>query len=88
MSDQEVTDAWVKTPVRFFLETVTSICLFLIIGSAAVGLNFCVLYLQKNNIDQVIIYGLKFAEYSLFIADLVLFGRFLWVTVQKTWRDL
>lgn len=77
-----------SAPKKFLVETITGISIFLIIGSAAVGLSYIVELLDKNGIDKVIVIGLKITEYSIFAFDLILFGRFLWKTGRRTWGEL
>lgn len=79
---------WWKAPWEFLVETLVGVFIFVVIGGAAVGLNFLVHELENNQIDGVITFGLKTAEYALFLVDLVLFGRFLWKTASRTWRKL
>lgn len=78
----------VNTPKRFLVETLTGIAIFLIIAGAAVGLSYIVTILEKNGVDMVVVVGLRVAEYSIFAVDLILLGRFLWITGIKTWRSL
>ncbi|MEO5331160.1 MAG: hypothetical protein H7839_03990 [Magnetococcus sp. YQC-5] len=68
---------------RFFIEAVAGILFFLIILIPAVGLNKLVHYLEKDNINIIIVTGIIHAEYILFIADLIIFLRFIW---QSTFR--
>ena len=79
---------WWEAPWRFLVEALTGAFIFAVIGSAAVGLNFLVSYLEKKDVDHFILYGLKGAEYGLFLVDLILFARFLWKTASRTWKDL
>lgn len=79
---------WWNAPVRFFVETLVGLFIFGVIASAAVGLHLLVALLSSKGIDSFILVGLKGAEYALFGADLILFGRFLWKTTERTWRAL
>lgn len=79
---------WWRTPLRFLLETLAGVAIFLIIGAAAVGLSLIVGYLKSQNVDPLITSGLKVAEYGVFVVDLSLFARFLWVTAKHTWKAL
>ena len=78
----------VAGPRRFLIETLSGIVIFMIIAGAAVLLSFFVEFLMSRGVDLVIVYGLKSAEYMIFVMDLVLFFRFLWVTGKRTWGVL
>jgi len=77
-----------SAPHKFLIETLVGVAIFLIIAITAVILSYIVTYLDDRGVDKVIIYGLKAAEYLLFIVDLILFCRFLWRTAKKTWSEL
>jgi len=88
MPENTASEEMVSVPRRFLFEAITGISVFLIIAVAAVGLSFLVTLLENFGVDNVIVIGLKCAEYLIFLFDLVLFGRFLWVTFKKTWKEL
>ncbi len=75
-------------PKRFLLEIMTGVITFMIIAIAAVLLSYFVNLLKDYNIDPIIIYGLTLVEYLIFIVDIVLFLRFLWLTFIRTWKTL
>jgi len=52
----------------------------------ALGLSVVIDALAAAKAKQFIILGLTGAEYALFAADLVLFGRYLWKTSSRTWK--
>jgi hypothetical protein len=79
---------WWRAPVEFLVESFVGTVIFAAIALPAVGLSFAVHHLENGDLDEVIVLGLKVAEYSLFFVDLVLFGRFLWTTACRTWRRL
>lgn len=88
MSGDARSEGTVSAPRKFLVETLTGIAIFSIIAGAAVGLSFFVKFLETNNVDVVVIVGLKIAEYAIFVVDLILFGRFLWRTFTTTWSEL
>ncbi len=73
---------------RFLIEIMVGTVIFFVIALAAVGLNFFVRFLETRDVDLLIVWGLIGAEYTLFIVDLVMFGRFLWKTAQRMWYRL
>jgi len=79
--------AW-RAPVTFLIEAIVGGFIFLVIALAAVALSFLVAELRRNGVDPIILTGLTSAEYAVFVVDLVLFGRFLWVTACRTWGEL
>ncbi len=79
---------WWAVPFFFCVEIITGLAIFTIIAAAALLLNYLIRYLELQNFDGFIIWGLKIAEYSVFLTDLVLFFRFLWRAGQRTWRLL
>lgn len=88
MDNADPSPPWWKAPWKFLTETVVDVFIFGVIGAAAVGLNLLVVYLSDKGIDSAILIGLKCAEYGLFVTDIVLFGRFLWKTGWRTWKEL
>jgi hypothetical protein len=79
---------WWKPPLRFVVESITGVFLFGVVAGAAVGVSIYLHYLERQGVDAVIAYGLQAAEYALFVADLVLFARFLWKSSLRTWQAL
>ena len=80
--------SWWEAPWQFLVETITGICVFLVVAGAAIALSVFVHYLEEHKVEMAVIYGLKSAEYLLFGVDLVLFARFLWKTATRTWSKL
>jgi hypothetical protein len=79
---------WWKAPVQFLAEALAATLSFLVIAAAAISLSFLVHYLEKIDVDIVIVAGLTLAEYLLFLADLTLFFRFVWKTVYRNWSKM
>lgn len=77
-----------RVPWEFAIHAVIGTSIFVIIALAAVLLSVGVVKLEKNDIDVVIIVGLKAAEYAIFGVDLILFGVFLWRTAKRTIKRL
>ncbi len=75
-------------PKRFFYEAISGIAIFSTIAGAAVLLSVAINFLKQNEVDIIIVNGLKIAEYAIFFVDLILFFRFLYTTTLKTWREL
>jgi len=88
MADSETRHPLWKIPLRFLVEILTSVFIFVIIAGAAVGLSILVYYLESKQVDSIIVLGLKGAEYLLFAVDLILLVRFLYRTAVRTWIDL
>jgi len=88
MAGEDAEPVWWKAPLRFLFEMLAGTAIFLIVGSSALFLNWLVEFLQAHGINQAIVYGLEFAEYTLFLTDLVLFCRFAYVTGRRTWGAL
>lgn len=87
-SNNENNESYFSAPFKFLIESLTSVAVFLIIGSAAMGLNFIVHWAEKREVDIVIIYGMKLTEYVLFFVDLILFLRFIYRSAQRMWSKL
>jgi hypothetical protein len=79
---------WWRAPWRFLIETLVGLFIFGVIAAAAVAIKLGVEELSRRGIEGFIIWGLKGGEYALFGTDLVLFGRFLWRTGIRTWKEL
>lgn len=77
-----------QAPLWFLVEVLTGTIIFLLIAGGAFALNIVLHRLEAAKIDSFLIYGLRGAEYALFSADLILFARFLFVTVRHTWNQL
>jgi hypothetical protein len=88
MADPPFPRQWWKPPWQFLVETIVGILIFGVIAAAALAIKLIVRWLSSRGIDSYIIFGLTAAEYALFTTDLVLFGRFLWKTALRIWKDL
>jgi hypothetical protein len=63
--------------------------IFAVIAVGAVLLGGALHWLESfKTVSNIIIYGLKFAEFAIFFADLFLFTVFLWRTSKRTLRTL
>ena len=69
-------------------ETLVALFIFMVIAGAAVGLHFFTEYLKFQNIDAIIVLGLKGLEYTVFFADLILCLRFLWKSGYRMWTEM
>ena len=72
---------------EFFIHLMVGTGLFVLISLPAVGLDYYVRWVSAGNTSLVIVYGLRFAEYAVFLVDLVLLVVFLlrtaWRTIKK-----
>jgi hypothetical protein len=62
--------------------------IFAVIAAAAVLIQLAVRKLATYGIGRVVIFGLRVAEHSLFVVDIILFAVFLWRTAQRTIKHL
>lgn len=87
MAEEHNGEKWWHTPWEFLVHALVGTLIFLIIATPAVGLDFLIKWLASQDVSDIIIYGLKGAEYALFFVDLVLFVVFLvrtaWVHAKK-----
>ena len=88
MADDDRDPRWWEAPWKLFVETLVGTIIFLLIAAAALALNYLVKFLEGLGTDNLIIWGLKGAEYALFFVDLVLFFRFLYKTALRIWKKL
>lgn len=72
-----LSDRW-KRLFDVAIEILVGTALFLLIGALAVLMNVAANYLISVGVDGLIYNGLKFMEYTLFGADVVLFLVFLY----------
>ncbi len=74
---------------HLFVHILIGTFLFVLMYLAAVGLFFFVAWLEANHVTRFIVYGLKFAEYLIFVIDLILFVAYLlrisWSFVKRLW---
>ena len=81
--------AFWRAPLEFAVHAVVGTCIFAIIAGPEVLLQFALEQLESRHlIDNVIIVGLKAAEYALFTTGLMLYGIFLWRTAKRTVQHL
>jgi hypothetical protein len=66
-----------KRSVDLAIEVLVGTALFLLIVAAGVLINIAADYLRGIGVDGWIYSGLRFMEYSLFVADIILFLLFL-----------
>lgn len=72
---------------NFAVHVIVGTLIFAVIASGAVALNIINARLEPLGIDRVIRYGLKAAEYAVFITDLSLFLVFLAKTGARAVRS-
>lgn len=77
-----------RAPWCFVVHAVIGTSIFAVISGFAVGLDLSVGWLAKHEISNLVIWGLKVAEYSLFSTDECLFGVFLWRTARRSLKEL
>ena len=77
-----------RGPWEFAVHGVVGTSIFAIIAAFAVVLDLALSKLEAYGVGGVIIFGLKAAEYGLFVTDLVLFAVFLWRTAKRTLQRL
>lgn len=77
-----------KILVTFLKEVGTGSLIFFIIAAGAVVIGLFLDALKSSGTDPVILAGLYSAKYLLFASDLILFARFMFITVWKTWGAL
>jgi len=73
---------------EFLIHVTVGTGIFVLIGTPAIMLDRLIHWLSTKNISIFIIYGLKFSEYTLFIADIILFFVFIARTAWRTLRRL
>ncbi len=79
-SDQK----WWHALVEFLVHVFVGTLIFVVSAAPAVGLDFLIGWLESKSVGKLIIYGLKFAEYTLFFVDLTLFA---WFVVRTAWKS-
>ena len=87
MADQSDIPFW-RAPWEFAVHGLVGTLIFAIIAAVAVGLDLSIGQLEGYQISGPVIFGLKTAEYALFVTDLCLFAVFLWRTAKRTIKDL
>jgi hypothetical protein len=79
---------WWDAPWQFAVHAVVGLLIFTVIAGAAVALDVFVRTLESHGMNGVIAWGLRVAEYALFLADLLLFLVFIFRTARSTLRKL
>jgi len=79
---------WWRAPAQFTLHILTGTFLFVVIACAAASLALLVALFERNNLDRVLVWGLKLAEYFLFGFDVLFFLVFLWRSAIRASREL
>lgn len=77
-----------RVPYEFAVRAIVGVLIFAVVAAFAVGLSYCVRLLGVRNVDKVVIGGLKFCEYLLFAADIILFILFIARDVIKNAQSL
>ena len=67
---------------RMLIETVVALAMFAIVAVAGVAVECVVRYLAARGISDVLLWGLRAGEYSLFVGDLIMLLRFIWKRVS------
>ena len=84
---QRGTPFW-RAPWDFAVHGIVGTAIFATIAAFAVALDMSVRWLAVLNISLGVILGLKTAEYAVLVADLCLFGVFLWRNVKRAIENL
>jgi len=75
------TFAWAQPIAEFAIHAFVGTIIFSIVAVPAVGLDYLQRYLEIH--DEVIRFGVRFAEYALLFTDVALFVTFL---IRTAWR--
>jgi len=73
---------------KFAVHGAVGSAIFVLIAIPALSLSILFRWLQSRKIDEVLIYGLKAAEYLVFGVDLILFGWFVIRTAVRAGKEL
>lgn len=76
------------TPLEFVVHLLTGTLVFIVIALVAVVLNLLVIRLANLGVSPVIVWGLRFVEYFLFLVDVILFVVFVVRTALRTVRKI
>ena len=77
-----------RVPWEFAVQAFVGTLIFAIIAAATILLDVLVRTLASYGVSVFVTYGLKTAEYAVFVIDLLLFGVFLWRTAARAARKL
>ncbi|MBK7931818.1 MAG: hypothetical protein IPJ98_31365 [Bryobacterales bacterium] len=75
-------------PYEFLIHSLVGTLIFGTIAMFAVAIDMAVALHAPKTLSPVIIYGIKFGEYGLFLTDLVLFSVFLYRTAMRKLAEL
>jgi hypothetical protein len=84
----EVAQRVLKQAWALAVETLCGAAAFLVIAAMAVMISYVVAALEKQPVDLFIIYGLRFGEYLLFGADILMFVRFIYRATLRAWQNM
>jgi len=73
VNDPEKHSFWSGEDIEFFKETIKNLVIFFLIFAVAYFLSLVVQYLEKNDVNKIIIYGITIIEYAIFICDVIWF---------------
>jgi hypothetical protein len=73
---------------EFAVHAIVGTLIFAIIAGFAIALDFGIVFLRSEKIDETIIIGLKIGDYALFAVDFLLFLTFLIRTIARTYKQL
>jgi len=76
------------SPWRLLVHFLTGTFVFAVVALLAVGLSQGIDYLAVKGINPFIIWGLRIAEWLLFVVDLLLFIVFVLRTTYRTMKEL
>jgi hypothetical protein len=79
---------WWKPLWQFAVHGIVGTAIFVLIAVPAVSLSILLKWLETRNIDPNLIYGLKGAEYLVFVVDLLLFAWFVVRTAVRAGKKL
>jgi hypothetical protein len=79
---------WWHAPAQFLIHAIVGTFIFTLIAFTAFGLHALVHLFEEAKLGNILVWGLRIAEYSLFLVDLALFLVFLWRTFRRTLREL
>ncbi len=77
-----------QAPFEFLIHALTGIAIFAVVAAVAVVLNLAVVRLREIGVSIEVIYGLKFAEFSIFSVDLYMLAVFLVKTAKRVSKKL
>jgi hypothetical protein len=88
LRNEPATFEWWRAPVLFLVHALVGTFIFSLIACTAFGLHTLVHFLEKEDLGGLFVWGLRIAEYALFLADLSLFLVFLWRTFKRAVGEL